>query len=585
MAPSHHRSGGGGGGGGARRRRAAVKLLTAAATCVGAFFVYEHLFNHGHWAEDVHRVEHGIEHAAHQLHDGGEDFFRTFSFHEQHHQQHQHQHRGEEEGREVVRGGDDGDATTRGGDGVGVEEDGEEGTGTQRRGNHDDARVAVGAEEGDGAAIGATAEHAAEVEVLGEEVHRKVPSHLEAAARADSDSPPPSPDAPPLPPPPPPPPPPASPPPPEPPAPAEEEEPVPQPPAEEEGMEQQQQHVEEEQQHHYSFLQSANHFLGLDRHAPEEKEEEKEEEVVEYVAPAWPPEFPTPSPARPSSAGRVVAKGFTKGDTQRSGTKGDTTQGGTPKAGTHVCSSEYIKEIPPIRECCAGTREGEEEDRATKPYVTAFVHAESPFATDSSLRSKFGDVPKALLPRSSAAILRGTSAFKRWGRCAVVGNSGHLLRTAYGAEIDAHDVVMRINQAPTHSYEKHVGRRTTHRLLNRLWTLAYQDYKGLSGMYRRFAKRWPLEKGVTLISSRTNSDNFVSLAEYLAKTWRRRDVTALVMNRALVSRAEAMIKDFRHCVERKLRRKFAGGNTASSGMVAVVILRELCHEVRGCRTS
>lgn len=76
-----------------------------------------------------------------------------------------------------------------------------------------------------------------------------------------------------------------------------------------------------------------------------------------------------------------------------------------------------------------------------------------------------------------AFYAEGTSAFKRWRRCAVVGNSGHLLGTAYGAEIDAHDVVMRINQAPTATYEKFVGKRTTHRLLNRLWTLAYADYR------------------------------------------------------------------------------------------------------------
>jgi hypothetical protein len=44
---------------------------------------------------------------------------------------------------------------------------------------------------------------------------------------------------------------------------------------------------------------------------------------------------------------------------------------------------------------------------------------------------------------------KGTEAFASWNTCAVVGNSGHLLRSKYGEDIDAHDVVMRMNQAPT----------------------------------------------------------------------------------------------------------------------------------------
>jgi len=202
-----------------------------------------------------------------------------------------------------------------------------------------------------------------------------------------------------------------------------------------------------------------------------------------------------------------------------------------------------------------------------------------PFSSDSSLNAKFGDVPKALLPQSAATILRGNSAFKQWGRCAVVGNSGHLLRTTYGTQIDGHDVVMRINQAPTKEYESFVGKRTTHRLLNRLWTLAYADNKGLSATYRSNARKWPLERGVSLITSRTASENFVTLAEFMAKSMRRRDVTTLPLNRPMVSKAEDMIKSFRHCAEKKLKKRFSGGNTASSGIVAALILRTLCNEV------
>ena len=50
--------------------------------------------------------------------------------------------------------------------------------------------------------------------------------------------------------------------------------------------------------------------------------------------------------------------------------------------------------------------------------------------------------------------------------CAVVGSSGVLRGGHSGAAIDAHDAVIRINAAPTHSFEHAVGRRTTWRVHN-----------------------------------------------------------------------------------------------------------------------
>jgi len=49
--------------------------------------------------------------------------------------------------------------------------------------------------------------------------------------------------------------------------------------------------------------------------------------------------------------------------------------------------------------------------------------------------------------------------------CAVVGSSGKLLHGKYGNAIDDHQMVMRVNTAPTVGFESHSGARTTHRVM------------------------------------------------------------------------------------------------------------------------
>jgi hypothetical protein len=49
--------------------------------------------------------------------------------------------------------------------------------------------------------------------------------------------------------------------------------------------------------------------------------------------------------------------------------------------------------------------------------------------------------------------------------CAVVGPSRNLLESRYGDLIDAHDVVIRVNRAPTDDFESDVGVKTTHHVM------------------------------------------------------------------------------------------------------------------------
>ncbi|KAG6761750.1 hypothetical protein POTOM_034983 [Populus tomentosa] len=55
---------------------------------------------------------------------------------------------------------------------------------------------------------------------------------------------------------------------------------------------------------------------------------------------------------------------------------------------------------------------------------------------------------------------------RRYGSCAVVGNSGILMQKEYGELIDGHEVVIRLNNARTERYERNVGVKTNISFVN-----------------------------------------------------------------------------------------------------------------------
>ncbi|PUZ73749.1 hypothetical protein GQ55_1G012500 [Panicum hallii var. hallii] len=76
---------------------------------------------------------------------------------------------------------------------------------------------------------------------------------------------------------------------------------------------------------------------------------------------------------------------------------------------------------------------------------------------------------RTLCMEKLSLVLPETSPYvpRQFGRCAVVGNSGDLLKTTFGDEIDSYDAVFRENGAPIQNYTEYVGTKSTFRLLNR----------------------------------------------------------------------------------------------------------------------
>ncbi len=111
-----------------------------------------------------------------------------------------------------------------------------------------------------------------------------------------------------------------------------------------------------------------------------------------------------------------------------------------------------------------------------------------------------------LLPDSYEDVTRN---FK-FDSCAVVGNSGYLKLAQFGAAIDSHDVVVRLNQSPTKAFARWVGSKTSIRILNSLWSAHY-------GSGRFQAMNLPLEKNLTIVVSRTTGHAFDKIVDTMKK--------------------------------------------------------------------
>lgn len=165
----------------------------------------------------------------------------------------------------------------------------------------------------------------------------------------------------------------------------------------------------------------------------------------------------------------------------------------------------------------------------------------------------------------------------RFERCAVVGNAGHLTGTRYGRAIDAHDVVIRLNQAPTAGYEEIVGSKATLRLINKEWLVKYADNTP-----------WlPWERGVVLLSRGDNEERVgrgkyapalsnVETRKKLLAAAARRKVQVMRANKRIVESAWRKIEKQETCEPSGFK---CPQCKPSSGFLAVAISLALCNQV------
>ncbi|QDZ23402.1 sialyltransferase [Chloropicon primus] len=173
-----------------------------------------------------------------------------------------------------------------------------------------------------------------------------------------------------------------------------------------------------------------------------------------------------------------------------------------------------------------------------------------------------------LLPPDGESVLRS----RHWGSCAIVGNSGHLHFTEYMKSINSHDTVIRVNQAPALRYWRRVGSKTTHRVLNRLWTRTYRNSRGM-----KKGEVLPVEQDLTFIVTRANTQEYELLQDYLAET--RPDVKLMYMSSRATSMAQPLLAGYREKLCEAGYGPYLGLNVPSSGYVMIYFLLSLCDAV------
>jgi len=151
--------------------------------------------------------------------------------------------------------------------------------------------------------------------------------------------------------------------------------------------------------------------------------------------------------------------------------------------------------------------------------------------------------------------------------CALVGNSGTVLRSGWGPEIDAHDAVMRINIAPFQGFQQDVGRKTTYDFSNR---------ENARKLLQRRSVRWRDPKSDLLFFEINSPVNRAKIFGPLAKKYGKANPIRFV-HPTFVSRSMKLWHALKQSLERQNGKEYH--DKPMSGFYAVLFMAQICRRL------
>jgi hypothetical protein len=235
----------------------------------------------------------------------------------------------------------------------------------------------------------------------------------------------------------------------------------------------------------------------------------------------------------------------------------------------------------------------------------------------------FDDESSGMLPFNEEDFAKGFG--RELETCAVVGNSGSLLKSNLGVDIDSHDAVFRLNNAPAGNsvllngaenfdnsngrLMRDVGGKTTVRVLNKKWTEKW-SLESESKITGRLEADLETNEKVLYIASRCNVKEFTNFCKNTVKR-RPNFVKALFLTSRANSHAAKLLSIFRRAISEILSPVvnykpndafksmngdsknsfsggfdatvdiFKGGNAPSTGFLTAYMALQLCGNGKG----
>ena len=157
-------------------------------------------------------------------------------------------------------------------------------------------------------------------------------------------------------------------------------------------------------------------------------------------------------------------------------------------------------------------------------------------------------------------------ATKTHATCALVGNSGTLLKSQFGEEIDGHEAVMRVNFAPVKNFKKDVGMKTTY------------DFSNRENARRLVEKGWENSRpdSVALFFEGSSPTNRKRIFEPLLKKYGK-SLKMQFLHPGFVNRAHDLWNVLKEIIEKEKKKQFH--DKPMSGWYAVNFMMQRCESL------